>query len=186
MKRGLDLILGGLAIVILFIPMLLVAIAVRLTSPGPILFWSMRVGKNNAIFMMPKFRTMQIDTPNVATHLLTGAQNYLTPIGGFLRRSSLDELPQLWSVLLGRMSFVGPRPALYNQDDLIAMRTAKGIEVLLPGITGWAQVNGRDELDLEQKVQLDYEYLQRRSTPFDCYILFLTGKKVLGRDGVSH
>ena len=186
MKRGLDLILGGLAIVILFIPMLLVAIAVRLTSPGPILFWSMRVGKNNAIFMMPKFRTMQIDTPNVATHLLTGAQNYLTPIGGFLRRSSLDELPQLWSVLLGRMSFVGPRPALYNQDDLIAMRTAKGIEVLLPGITGWAQVNGRDELDLEQKVQLDYEYLQRRSTPFDCYILFLTGKKVLGRDGVAH
>ena len=186
MKRGLDLILGGLAIVILFIPMLLVAIAVRLTSPGPILFWSMRVGKNNAIFMMPKFRTMQIDTPNVATHLLTGAQNYLTPIGGFLHRSSLDELPQLWSVLLGRMSFVGPRPALYNQDDLIAMRTAKGIEVLLPGITGWAQVNGRDELDLEQKVQLDYEYLQRRSTPFDCYILFLTGKKVLGRDGVSH
>ena len=186
MKRGLDLILGGLAIVILFIPMLLVAIAVRLTSPGPILFWSMRVGKNNAIFMMPKFRTMQIDTPNVATHLLTGAQNYLTPIGGFLRRSSLDELPQLWSVLLGRMSFVGPRPALYNQDDLIAMRTAKGIEVLLPGITGWAQVNGRDELDLEQKVQLDYEYLQRRSTPFDCYILFLTGMKVLGRDGVSH
>ena len=186
MKRGLDLILGGLAIVILFIPMLLVAIAVRLTSPGPILFWSMRVGKNNVLFLMPKFRTMQIDTPNVATHLLTGAQNYLTPIGGFLRRSSLDELPQLWSVLLVRMSFVGPRPALYNQDDLIAMRTAKGIEVLLPGITGWAQVNGRDELDLEQKVQLDYEYLQRRSTPFDCYILFLTGKKVLGRDGVSH
>ena len=186
MKRGLDLILGGLAIVILFIPMLLVAIAVRLTSPGPILFWSMRVGKNNAIFMMPKFRTMQIDTPNVATHLLTGAQNYLTPIGGFLRRSSLDELPQLWSVLLGRMSFVGPRPALYNQNDLIAMRNAKGLQVLVPGITGWAQVNGRDELDLEQKVQLDYEYLQRRSTTFDCYILFLTGMKVLGRDGVSH
>ena len=186
MKRGLDLILGGLAIVILFIPMLLVAIAVRLTSPGPILFWSMRVGKNNAIFMMPKFRTMQIDTPNVATHLLTGAQNYLTPIGGFLRRSSLDELPQLWSVLLGQMSFVGPRPALYNQNDLIAMRNAKGLQVLVPGITGWAQVNGRDELDLEQKVQLDYEYLQRRSTPFDCYILFLTGMKVLGRDGVSH
>jgi O-antigen biosynthesis protein WbqP len=186
MKRGLDLILGGLAIVILFIPMLLVAIAVRLTSPGPILFWSMRVGKNNAILMMPKFRTMQIDTPNVATHLLTGAQNYLTPIGGFLRRSSLDELPQLWSVLLGRMSFVGPRPALYNQNDLIAMRNAKGLQVLVPGITGWAQVNGRDELDLEQKVQLDYEYLQRRSTPFDCYILFLTGKKVLGRDGVAH
>ena len=186
MKRGLDLILGGLAIVILFIPMLLVAIAVRLTSPGPILFWSMRVGKNNAIFMMPKFRTMQIDTPNVATHLLTGAQNYLTPIGGFLRRSSLDELPQLWSVLIGQMSFFGPRPALYNQNDLIAMRYAKGLQVLVPGITGWAQVNGRDELDLEQKVQLDYEYLQRRSTPFDCYILFLTGKKVLGRDGVSH
>ena len=186
MKRGLDLILGGLAIVILFIPMLLIAIAVRLTSPGPILFWSMRVGKNNVLFLMPKFRTMQIDTPNVATHLLTGAQNYLTPIGGFLRRSSLDELPQLWSVLLGQMSFVGPRPALYNQNDLIAMRNAKGLQVLVPGITGWAQVNGRDELDLEQKVQLDYEYLQRRSTPFDCYILFLTGKKVLGRDGVSH
>ena len=163
MKRGLDLILGGLAIVILFIPMLLVAIAVRLTSPGPILFWSMRVGKNNAIFMMPKFRTMQIDTPNVATHLLTGAQNYLTPIGGFLRRSSLDELPQLWSVLLGRMSFVGPRPALYNQNDLIAMRNAKGLQVLVPGITGWAQVNGRDELPIPDKVMLDAEYLHQQS-----------------------
>ena len=186
MKRCLDLILCGLALLILLIPMLLVAIAVRLTSPGSILFWSMRVGKNNILFLMPKFRTMQKDTPNVATHLLTGAQSYLTPIGGFLRKSSLDELPQLWSVLLGQMSFVGPRPALYNQDDLIAMRAAKGIEVLLPGITGWAQVNGRDELDLEQKVQLDFEYLQRRSTPFDCYILFLTGMKVLGREGVAH
>jgi O-antigen biosynthesis protein WbqP len=166
--------------------MLIVAIIVKLTSPGPIVFWSDRVGRYNRIFRMPKFRTMQVNTPNVATHLLVGAGSYLTPIGGFLRKSSLDELPQLWSVFIGDMSFVGPRPALYNQEDLIAMRTERGVEVLVPGITGWAQVNGRDELDLTEKVNLDTQYLQKRSTSFDFYILFLTVLKVFRREGVSH
>ena len=186
LKRAIDLILLMIALVFLAIPMLIVAILVKITSPGPIVFWSDRVGQYNRIFRMPKFRTMQVNTPNVATHLLVGAGSYLTPIGGFLRKSSLDELPQLWSVLLGNMSFVGPRPALYNQDDLIAMRTARGVEVLVPGITGWAQVNGRDELDLEQKVNLDAQYLERRSTGFDFYILYLTVLKVFKREGVSH
>ncbi len=186
LKRAIDLILLMIALVFLAIPMLIVAIMVKITSPGPIVFWSDRVGQYNRIFRMPKFRTMQVNTPNVATHLLVGAGSYLTPIGGFLRKSSLDELPQLWSVLLGNMSFVGPRPALYNQDDLIAMRTARGVEVLVPGITGWAQVNGRDELDLEQKVNLDAQYLERRSTGFDFYILYLTVLKVFKREGVSH
>mgnify|MGYP006272435705 FL=1 len=186
LKRTIDLILLMIALVFLAIPMLIVAIMVKITSPGPIVFWSDRVGQYNRIFRMPKFRTMQVNTPNVATHLLVGAGSYLTPIGGFLRKSSLDELPQLWSVLLGNMSFVGPRPALYNQDDLIAMRTARGVEVLVPGITGWAQVNGRDELDLEQKVNLDAQYLERRSTGFDFYILYLTVLKVFKREGVSH
>ena len=186
LKRTIDLILLMIALVFLAIPMLIVAILVKITSPGPIVFWSDRVGQYNRIFRMPKFRTMQVNTPNVATHLLVGAGSYLTPIGGFLRKSSLDELPQLWSVLLGNMSFVGPRPALYNQDDLIAMRTARGVEVLVPGITGWAQVNGRDELDLEQKVNLDAQYLERRSTGFDFYILYLTVLKVFKREGVSH
>ncbi len=186
LKRAIDLILLMIALVFLAIPMLIVAIMVKITSPGPIVFWSDRVGQYNRIFRMPKFRTMQVNTPNVATHLLVGAGSYLTPVGGFLRKSSLDELPQLWSVLLGNMSFVGPRPALYNQDDLIAMRTARGVEVLVPGITGWAQVNGRDELDLEQKVNLDAQYLLRRSTGFDFYILYLTVLKVFKREGVSH
>jgi len=186
LKRTIDLILLMIALVFLAIPMLIVAILVKITSPGPIVFWSDRVGQYNRIFRMPKFRTMQVNTPNVATHLLVGAGSYLTPIGGFLRKSSLDELPQLWSVLLGNMSFVGPRPALYNQDDLIAMRTARGVEVLVPGITGWAQVNGRDELDLEQKVNLDAQYLQKQSIGFDFYILFLTVLKVFKREGVSH
>jgi O-antigen biosynthesis protein WbqP len=186
MKRLVDLILLLIALIFLSIPMLIVAIIVKLTSPGPIVFWSDRVGQYNRIFRMPKFRTMQVNTPNVATHLLVGAGSYLTPIGGFLRKSSLDELPQLWSVLVGDMSFVGPRPALYNQEDLIAMRTERGVEVLVPGITGWAQVNGRDELDLNEKVNLDAQYLQKRSTGFDFYILFLTVLKVFRREGVSH
>jgi O-antigen biosynthesis protein WbqP len=186
MKRLVDLILLLIALIFLSIPMLIVAIIVKLTSPGPIVFWSDRVGQYNRIFRMPKFRTMQVNTPNVATHLLVGAGSYLTPIGGFLRKSSLDELPQLWSVLVGDMSFVGPRPALYNQEDLIAMRTECGVEVLVPGITGWAQVNGRDELDLNEKVNLDAQYLQKRSTGFDFYILFLTVLKVFRREGVSH
>jgi O-antigen biosynthesis protein WbqP len=186
MKRIVDLILLLIALVFLSIPMLIVAIIVKLTSPGPIVFWSDRVGQYNRIFRMPKFRTMQVNTPNVATHLLVGAGSYLTPVGGFLRKSSLDELPQLWSVFVGDMSFVGPRPALYNQEDLIAMRTERGVEVLVPGITGWAQVNGRDELDLTEKVNLDTQYLQKQSTGFDFYILFLTVLKVFRREGVSH
>ena len=186
MKRFVDLILLLIALIFLSIPMLIVAIIVKLTSPGPIMFWSDRVGQYNRIFRMPKFRTMQVNTPNVATHLLVGAGSYLTPVGGFLRKSSLDELPQLWSVFVGDMSFVGPRPALYNQDDLIAMRTERGVEVLVPGITGWAQVNGRDELDLTEKVNLDTQYLQKQSTGFDLYILFLTVLKVFRREGVSH
>ena len=186
MKRFVDLILLLIALIFLSIPMLIVAIIVKLTSPGPIVFWSDRVGRYNRIFRMPKFRTMQVNTPNVATHLLVGAGSYLTPVGGFLRKSSLDELPQLWSVFVGDMSFVGPRPALYNQEDLIAMRTERGVEVLVPGITGWAQVNGRDELDLNEKVNLDAQYLQKRSTGFDFYILFLTVLKVFRREGVSH
>ena len=186
MKRFVDLTLLLIALIFLAIPMLIVAVIVKLSSPGPIVFWSDRVGQYNRIFRMPKFRTMQVNTPNVATHLLVGAGGYLTPVGGFLRKSSLDELPQLWSVLVGNMSFVGPRPALYNQDDLIAMRTERGIEVLVPGITGWAQVNGRDELDLAEKVNLDAQYLKRRSTGFDFYILFLTVLKVFKREGVSH
>ena len=186
MKRVLDLVLVLVALMVFSIPLLLVWIAVRISSQGPVIFWSDRVGCENHMFRMPKFRTMRIDTPNVATHLLVGANSYLTPVGGFLRKSSLDELPQLWSVLMGDMSFVGPRPALYNQDDLIAMRTELGVEVLVPGITGWAQVNGRDELDLADKVKLDAEYLQRQSTAFDLYILFLTVLKVFKREGVSH
>lgn len=186
LKRLIDLLLLAIALVFLAIPMLVVALLVKFTSPGPIVFWSDRVGRYNRIFRMPKFRTMQVNTPNVATHLLVGAGSYLTPVGGFLRKSSLDELPQLWSVLVGDMSFVGPRPALYNQDDLIAMRTERGVEVLMPGITGWAQVNGRDELDLTDKVNLDAQYLQMQSTSFDFYILFLTVLKVFKREGVSH
>jgi len=171
---------------LLFIPALLIAIMVRLTSKGPALYWSDRVGKNGKIFKMPKFRSMLIDTPIVATHLMSNPESYLSPIGGFLRRSSLDELPQLFSVLKGDMSFVGPRPALFNQDDLIALRTKKGVDRLLPGITGWAQVNGRDELLIPDKVELDAEYLDRQSFWFDIKILWMTFLKVVKRDGVSH
>lgn len=186
MKRLFDLILGGCAAVVLALPILLVAILVRLTSAGPALYWSDRVGRRNEVFKMPKFRSMRVGTPAVATHLLQDPKLYLTPIGSFLRKSSLDELPQLWSILKGEMSFVGPRPALFNQDDLIVLRTEKGVDQLLPGLTGWAQVNGRDELPIPEKVKLDVEYLQRCSLMFDIRILWLTFVKVLNRDGVSH
>jgi O-antigen biosynthesis protein WbqP len=163
-----------------------IALLVKLTSEGPILHWSDRIGRRNRIFRMPKFRSMRIDTPAVATHLLRDAEKYLTPVGSFLRKSSLDELPQLWSILKGEMSFVGPRPALFNQDDLIALRTERGVHELTPGLTGWAQVNGRDEIPIPEKVDLDAEYLERRSICFDLRILWLTAMKVLKRDGVSH
>ena len=186
MKRLFDLLLGLCAAVVLALPILVVAILVRLTSKGPALYWSDRVGKGNAIFRMPKFRSMRTDTPAVATHLLPDPNAWLTPIGAFLRKSSLDELPQLWSILKGDMSFVGPRPALFNQDDLIALRNERGVHELVPGLTGWAQVNGRDELPIPQKVELDVEYLQCHSLLFDLRILWLTVVKVLRRDGVSH
>lgn len=186
MKRVFDICLGCLAALILFVPVLLVAIAVRSTSKGPALYWSDRVGRNNVIFKMPKFRSMRVETPMVATHLLADAWSHLTPIGSFLRKSSLDELPQLWSILAGDMSFVGPRPALFNQQDLIALRTEQGVHNLVPGLTGWAQVNGRDELPIPEKVKLDVAYLQRQSLWFDIRILWLTFIKVLKRDGVSH
>lgn len=186
MKRFFDLIVAIVAAVFLALPILLVALAVRLTSPGPVLYWSDRVGRYNRIFKMPKFRSMRIDTPALATHLLENPSQWLTPIGSFLRKSSLDELPQLWSILKGDMSFVGPRPALFNQDDLIALRTEKGVHELVPGLTGWAQVNGRDELPIPQKVELDAEYLRRRSFLFDLKILWMTVLKVVARDGVSH
>jgi O-antigen biosynthesis protein WbqP len=186
MKRIFDLFLGIVIFALLVAPMLLVAITVRLTSEGPALYWSDRAGKNNKIFRMPKFRSMLIDTPTVATHLLGNPDSYLTPIGSFLRRSSLDELPQLISILKGDMSLVGPRPALFNQDDLIALRTEKSVDKLLPGITGWAQVNGRDELSITNKVALDMEYLNRQSFWFDIKILWMTFLKVTKSDCVSH
>ena len=186
MKRIFDLLLGIVILVLLVIPMLLISIAVRFSSKGPALYWSDRVGKNNKIFKMPKFRSMLIDTPAVATHLLDNPNVYLSPIGGFLRSTSLDELPQLFSVLKGDMSFVGPRPALYNQDDLITLRSEKSVDKLLPGITGWAQVNGRDKLSIHDKVALDAEYLDRQSFWFDMKILWMTFLKVIKRDGVSH
>lgn len=186
MKRLFDFILASIATVFLVVPIVIVAMLVRLTSPGPVIYWSDRVGKDNAIFKMPKFRSMRADTPAVATHLLGDAQSFLTPVGSFLRKSSLDELPQLWSILKGDMSFVGPRPALFNQDDLIAMRIELGVDKIRPGLTGWAQINGRDELPIPQKVQLDYEYLQRQSLSFDFKILVLTFYKVLSKDGIMH
>ncbi|HSX93264.1 MAG TPA: sugar transferase [Hydrogenophaga sp.] len=186
MKRLFDLVLALAAGLVLIVPVALVALAVRLTSPGPALYWSDRVGRHNRLFRMPKFRSMRVDTPAVATHLLDDPKRWLTPIGPFLRKSSLDELPQLWSILKGDMSFVGPRPALFNQDDLIALRTEAGVDALVPGLTGWAQINGRDELPIPQKVALDIEYLQRRSLLFDLRILWLTAMKVLRREGVQH
>lgn len=186
MKRTFDLVLALGATVFLLLPLFLVAVFVRLTSPGPVLYWSDRVGKSNRIFRMPKFRSMRVGTPAVATHLLADADSHLTPIGSFLRKSSLDELPQLWSILNGDMSFVGPRPALFNQHDLIALRTESGVHALVPGLTGWAQINGRDELPIPDKVKLDVAYLHRRSLSFDLRILWMTFLKVLRRDGVSH
>lgn len=186
MKRFFDLLIAFVAIILLVLPICLIALAVRCTSSGPVLYWSYRVGCNNSIFSMPKFRTMRIDTPAVATHMLSDPASYLTPIGSFLRRTSLDELPQLWSIFRGDMSFVGPRPALFNQDDLIALRIKNGVQVLIPGLTGWAQVNGRDELPIPEKVKLDVEYLERQSIWFDMRILWMTFMKVLRRDGVSH
>ena len=186
MKRLIDLWLALCAAVVLALPVAVVAVAVRLTSPGSALYWSDRVGRHNKIFRMPKFRSMRVGTPAVATHMLADAKSHLTPIGSFLRKSSLDELPQLWSILVGDMSFVGPRPALFNQDDLIAMRTEYGVHELVPGLTGWAQINGRDELPIPDKVKLDVEYLQRRSLWFDIRILWLTFVKVIRRDGITH
>jgi O-antigen biosynthesis protein WbqP len=185
-KRFFDLIVAAISVVVLVIPFTMVLIAIRLTSPGPALYWSDRVGQSNGIFRMPKFRSMRVGTPAVATHLLNDPKVYLTPIGSFLRKSSLDELPQIWSVLVGDMSFVGPRPALYNQDDLIALRTERQVHTLVPGLTGWAQVNCRDELPITVKVDLDFEYMQKQSFFFDLYILYLTFIKVLRRDGVTH
>ncbi|MDC0965265.1 sugar transferase [Candidatus Thioglobus sp.] len=186
MTRIFNLFLAIFLVLLLLVPFIIITILVRLTSKGTALYWSNRVGKNNRIFKMPKFRSMLIDTPAVATHLLDDPDAYLSPIGGFLRRSSLDELPQLFSVLKGDMSFVGPRPALFNQEDLIALRKEKGVDKLLPGITGWAQVNGRDELSIPDKVALDAEYLNRQSFWFDVKILWMTFLKVMKRDGVSH
>lgn len=186
MKKIFDFLLACIALCILLLPITIVAILVKLTSTGPIVYWSDRVGRNNRIFRMPKFRTMRVGTPAVATHLLPDPKSVLTPIGSFLRKSSLDELPQLWSILCGDMSFVGPRPALFNQQDLIALRTHYGVEKILPGLTGWAQINGRDELPIPEKVNLDVEYLQRRSFMLDVKIIFLTFIKVIRKDNVTH
>jgi O-antigen biosynthesis protein WbqP len=186
MKRAFDLVAAIVLIALLSPVMLVIAIAVRITSPGPVIYWSDRVGRRNVIFRMPKFRSMRIDTPPMATHLFSNPENWLTPIGSFLRKSSFDEFPQLLSILKGDMSFVGPRPALFNQFDLIALRTEHGVHELVPGLTGWAQVSGRDKISIPHKVQLDAEYLKRRSLFFDTKILWMTALKVLARDGVLH
>jgi len=186
LKRGFDLVVALAALVVLSPVLLAVALLVRLDSPGPAIHWSRRVGRDNRIFAMPKFRTMRTDTPDVATHLLEEPGRWITPLGRTLRRTSLDELPQVWSVLLGQMSFVGPRPALFNQDDLVALRTEAGVHALRPGLTGWAQVNGRDELSIPEKVRFDREYLERMSLGFDLRILGMTAASVLRRDSVSH
>ncbi len=186
MKRVLDVTLAGIALVLALVPFFVLALVIRITSPGPVLYWSDRVGRNNRLFKMPKLRTMRVDTPVVATHLLNDPAQFLTPVGGFLRKSSLDELPQLWCILRGDMSVVGPRPALYNQQDLIALRTEYGVHTIRPGLTGWAQVNGRDELPIPEKVKLDATYLSGQSTAFDLKIILLTCVKVLRRDGIVH
>lgn len=186
-KRALDIALTSAALLLLFPVLLVIAVLVKLTSKGPVLYWSDRVGLDNEIFRMPKFRTMRVGTPEVATHVMAAAADrYVTPVGALLRRTSLDELPQLLSVLRGKMSLVGPRPALFNQDDLIALRTEAGVHTLVPGVTGWAQINGRDELPIPHKVAFDAEYLRRCSLSFDCRILWLTFMKVIRREGVSH
>jgi O-antigen biosynthesis protein WbqP len=186
MKRVFDLVLAAITGIVLIVPCVLVAVLVRVTSPGPVLYWSDRVGQHNRIFKMPKFRSMRVGTPAVATHLLSNPENHLTPIGNFLRKSSLDELPQLLSIIKGDMSFVGPRPALYNQHDLIELRTQCGAHELVPGLTGWAQINGRDELPIPQKVALDAEYVRRQSLAFDIKILFMTALKVIMRSDITH
>jgi len=186
MKRCIDIVLSGIAGIVFLVPFLGLALLVKLTSKGPVLYWSERVGRHNRIFLMPKLRTMRVDTPVVATHLLTNPAQFLTPIGGFLRRSSLDEIPQLWCILKGDMSIVGPRPALFNQQNLIEMRTEKGVHVIRPGLTGWAQINGRDELPLPEKVRLDQIYLQRQSFAFDVKVIALTFLKVVKREGITH
>ena len=185
-KRALDALLAATALLVLAIPIALVALAVKLTSRGPALYWSERIGRDNRTFRMPKFRSMRVDTPVVATHLLESPDRWLTPIGSFLRRSSLDELPQLWSILVGDMSIVGPRPALFNQHDLIELRTQRGVHRLRPGLTGWAQVNGRDEIPIPEKVAYDTWYLEHRSLALDLRIVLLTAVKVLRKEGVSH
>jgi len=186
MKRLFDLVLALVTLPLLALPIAVVAVVVRLSSKGPIIYWSERVGRDNKLFSMPKFRTMRFDTPPVATHLLSDPEQFLTPCGSFLRQSSLDELPQLWSIIKGEMSFVGPRPALFNQEDLIGLRTAFGVSRLQPGLTGWAQINGRDELPIPEKVKLDVEYLNRQSFMLDIKILFLTFLRVMRRDGITH
>jgi O-antigen biosynthesis protein WbqP len=186
MKRLFDLCLALFALLFLLFPILIVAMVVRLTSFGSVLYWSDRIGRNNTIFKMPKFRTMRVDTPAVASHLLSNPTQFLTPVGSFLRKSSLDELPQLWSIIKGDMSFVGPRPALFNQDDLIALRTQHGVDKLLPGLTGWAQINGRDELPIPDKVKLDVDYMNNQSFWLDLKIIILTFVKVVCRDGIQH
>jgi len=186
LKRYFDILVSAVMLIVMALPILLIAAAVRLTSPGPAIYWSERVGRNNTRFRMPKFRTMRIDTPAVATHLMSDPEAYVTPVGRFLRRTSLDELPQLWSILTGKMSAVGPRPALFNQDDLIALRTEAGVDKIRPGLTGWAQINGRDELPVPVKVQFDVEYLRRMSFRLDLKIIILTIIRVLHRQGVSH
>jgi O-antigen biosynthesis protein WbqP len=185
-KRAFDVVMALAMAVVLALPMLIIAAAVKLTSKGPILYWSDRVGQDSILFSMPKFRSMRIDAPALPTHLLTDAPAYLTPVGGFLRRASLDEFPQLWSIIRGDMSFVGPRPALFNQDDLMELRRKAGVDRLRPGLTGWAQVNGRDELSISDKVALEADYLARRSFLFDLYILWLTVLKVVRASGISH
>lgn len=186
LKRLFDILLASLAVTLLAMPFTIVALMVKFTSKGPILYWSQRVGQNNTLFWMPKFRSMRIGTPAVATHLLKNPETLLTPIGSFIRKSSLDELPQLWNILKGDMSFVGPRPALFNQDDLIAQRTAADAHTLIPGLTGWAQINGRDELPIPKKVALDVEYMNRQSFWLDIKIILLTFLKVLHKDGITH
>lgn len=186
MKRSFDLITAFCLLIVFIFPIIVIFVLVKITSEGPVLHWSKRIGINNEIFLMPKFRTMLINTPDIATHLLKDPEKYLTPIGPFLRKYSLDEFPQLWSILKGDMSFVGPRPALYNQEDLIGLRTEKGIHKLVPGITGWAQINGRDDLPIPQKVEYEEIYLKNWSFLFDLKILFLTFLKVVRAEGVKH
>lgn len=186
MKRAFDLLMSLIAAVIFFIPLCLLAIVVKVTSKGPVLYWSDRVGRDNRIFSMPKLRTMRVDTPVVATHLLADPKTFLTPVGGFLRKSSLDEIPQLWCIICGDMSVVGPRPALFNQQNLIDLRTEQNVHLIRPGLTGWAQINGRDELPIPEKVKLDAEYLRLQSFMFDTKVIMLTALKVVRRDGIVH